>query len=279
MRMSIAAAGVVLLTCALAACAAKEPVRRQAATHHKLIIRPIQAKQWEASPRDVEKVLRSAANELWVYFPGRELKPILVGPKGGPIVWFKRGPKAEYNVRLSTGKTYWSQYAFQFAHEFCHILCNYEPTQKANKWFEESLCETAALFALRRMALTWSLQPPYPNWRDYSSALWKYADDRIKKFRLPQGHTLAKWYRGHQAELRKKSGMRDKNGTVAVALLPLFEREPRHWAAVQYLNASPSRKPRSFQHYLAAWQKNSPEEHRLFIRAIAGKLGIKLPSH
>ncbi|NQT51549.1 hypothetical protein HQ576_05840 [bacterium] len=267
MRLTLRATCVLAL-CATAAAIAAEPTR------HALDIRPIEPKAWQASMPDVKKVLHSAASELWHYFPGREMPPILVGPKGGPIVWFQRGPKGEYNVRLATGKTFWCQYAYQFAHEFCHILCKYEPTEKANKWFEESLCEMASLFALRRMAHTWSIHPPYPNWRDYSKALWEYADERIKKSRLPQGTTLAAWYREKAATLRKEPCNRELNTAVAVALLPLFEREPWHWAAVGHLNASPSKTPRTFEAYLTAWHHNTPETHRPFIRGIAEQFGI-----
>jgi len=241
-----------------------------------LIIRPAPDGPWKAELRDVEKVLYSAANELLTYFPGRSLKPILVEPKGGPIVLFKRGPKGEYYVRLNTGETYWSQYAFQFAHEFCHILCNYTEADPSNKWFEESICELASLFALRRMAATWKTNPPYPNWWDYAPALRSYAENRINNARLPADTTLAEWYRGQAAELRKNPCLRHKNGIVAGALLPLFEKQPEHWEAVTYLNAASSQEPRSFQQYLQDWHKHCPEKHKPFVRQIAEQFGISV---
>jgi hypothetical protein len=122
----------------------------------RLVIRPDADGDWDgASLADVTKVLTSAAETLWEQVPERRLAPIHVEPKGGPIVLYQRGPGGAYRVRLDTGSTYWCQYAFQFAHEFCHILCRYEETEKANKWFEESVCEAASLFALRRMAEVW----------------------------------------------------------------------------------------------------------------------------
>ena len=85
---------------------------------------------------------------------GRTLEPILVEPKGGPITLFRRGPKGEYLVRLNTGDRHWAQHAYQFAHEFTHILANYDEHERRNKWFEESICEMASLFVLRRMSET-----------------------------------------------------------------------------------------------------------------------------
>jgi len=246
----------------------------------RLVIRPDPDGDWGgASLADVTKVLRSAADTLWVQVPERRLAPIHVQPKGGPIVLFKRGPEGVYRVRLNTGQTYWSQYAFQFAHEFCHILCRYEHTEKANKWFEESVCETASLFALRRMAEVWKTDPPYPNWRAYAPHLRSYAEDRLKDARLPAGTTLAEWYARHADHLRKEACDRPKNEIVAGVLLPLLEEKPARWAAVQYLNAAAKPEARSFGQYLADWHTHCPAAHRPFVRQVADLFGIRLPQN
>jgi hypothetical protein len=243
---------------------------------HRLIIRPAPKAPWQASLQDVEKVLYSAAGELWVFFPDRSLKPILVEPKGGPVTLYKRGPNGEFRVRLATGKTYWSQYAFQFAHEFCHVLCNYREGGRGNKWFEEALCEVASLFALGRMAETWKTDPPYPNWKSYAPALRKYADQRIKEARLPADTTLAQWYERHAEQLRKSPHPSDESRIVAGELLPLFEKHPQHWEAIGYLNSARPSESRSFSAYLEDWHKSSPEKHKPFIRQIAERFGIVL---
>ncbi|MEA3368409.1 MAG: hypothetical protein U9R68_09885, partial [Planctomycetota bacterium] len=147
---------------------------------------------------------------------------------------------------------------------------------KANKWFEESVCETASLFALRRMAEVWKTDPPYPNWRDYAPHLREYAGNRTKDARLPADTTLADWYARHADHLRKEACDRPKNEIVAGALLPLFEEKPARWAAVQYLNAAAKPEPRSFGQYLAAWHANCPAAHRPFVRRVADLFGIRL---
>src|SRR5947209_17128387 len=46
---------------------------------------------WAVDDRaDVEAVLRSAARELLVYFPGATLEPVRVTGGGGPITYFDR---------------------------------------------------------------------------------------------------------------------------------------------------------------------------------------------
>ncbi|MBE3132602.1 MAG: hypothetical protein IMZ55_03955 [Acidobacteria bacterium] len=234
------------------------------------------AEGWDAPGPDVEKVLRSAADALWAHFPGRSLKPILVEPQGGPIVLFARGPNGEYRVRLSTGKTYWAQYAFQFAHEFCHILCDFKEGDESNKWFEESVCETASLYALRQMSRTWRTDPPYPHWTDFAPHLRSYAEERLKDARLPRGTTLAAWYREHEATLRKDACQRDLNRVVAGELLALFEKEPRRWEALTWLNAAPATAPRTFEQYLADWHAQCPPAHQGFVRQVAERFGVRL---
>jgi len=134
----------------------------------------------------------------------------------------------------------------------------------------------ASLYALRRMAEVWEVKPPYPNWRGFSKHLRAYANERIKKSQLPDGTTLATWYRQNEAALRKNSTDRAKNNIVAVVLLPLFEAEPEHWAAVEFLNAGARKEPRSFQQYLADWHRHAPEKHRPFIHRIATVFEIEV---
>jgi hypothetical protein len=233
-------------------------------------------KAWNASKPDIEKVLRSAAGELLRWFPDRKLDPIEVDCKGGPIVLFQRGPKGEYRVKLDTGGTLWAQYSFQFSHETCHILCNYKEQKHHNKWFEESVCELASLFAMRRMSETWKTDPPYPNWRDYAKHLAEYAEERMVNARLPDGVTLAEWYEENKGPLSANATDRDRNQVVATVLLPLFEQAPEHWEAVTWLNTEKLTPAHTFRTYLAAWRRNCPDKHKEFVAAIARQFKIEL---
>jgi hypothetical protein len=241
-----------------------------------LSIRVASAADWKCEVPDVEKVLESAAGELWPHFPGRQLAPIEVAPKGGPIVLFQRGPKGEYRVRLNTGDRLWSQIAYQFAHEFCHILCNYDEKHAPTKWFEESLCETASLFALRRMAETWQTRPPYPNWKSYAPHLASYATERLKNAALPKDKAFPQWYRENAEAFRASAADRPRNTLVAAVLLPLFERQPQAWGAVTYLNKEIFPGPYTFEDHLTAWRRNCPPERRAFVSSVAAAFGIDL---
>jgi hypothetical protein len=231
----------------------------------------------DADPDDIDAVLRSAGRELQ-QFAGGDVPAIRVF-RGGPIVLYRRLSGNVIAMKLDVGGSYWAQFSFQFAHELCHILCGYRETvSESNKWFEESLCETASLFVLRRMAQTWKTDAPYKNWRGYAPHLGEYAAARIKASPLPEGKTLAEWRRDNAEAMEKDPTDRPRNNIVAVRLLPLFEAEPQHWAAVRHLNDFTPERKETLQEYLQRWHDHTPAEHQAFVRKIAGELGVKLMS-
>src|SRR5262245_61871033 len=135
-----------------------------------LVIRVASEGWGDAGAADITKVLQSAGDALSSQFPERKFPPIEVSRSSTtPITLFQRGPAGELRVRLNVEGTYWAQFAFQFAHEMGHVVCGFEEYPNPNQWFEETLCETASLFVLGRMAERWKTRPPWPNWKDYAS--------------------------------------------------------------------------------------------------------------
>ncbi len=240
------------------------------------VITPDPDAPWGERVEDARRVFCSAAEALLRHFPPQDLPPILVEPRGGPIVLHRRGPNGEHLMCLNTGERYWAQHAFQFAHELTHILCRHEPYEHRNRWLEESICELGSLYALRRMAESWKADPPYPNWRDYAERLDEYAGQRLRAARLPPGVTLAAWYRENAESLAANAVQRKKNNVVAAALLPLFEQQPEHWAAVAYLNDGRPRPPQSLAEHLGQWHARTPAAHRRLVERIAASFEIRL---
>lgn len=232
---------------------------------------------WDgARPEDVEAVLSSAGRALLRHAPESAVPPLEIRPRGGPIVLFERTPAGAVRMHLNTGGRLWSQYAFQFGHELCHVLCRFDRDHRAHKWFEESLCETASLFVLRRMAEEWEREPPYPNWRAYAPRLAEYARERLAKSPLPPEGSLAEWFQEHRDAVVARPTDRDQNLAVASALLPLFEARPQRWAAVAWLNTGMPQDGKPFREHLLAWRRNAPAEHGEDIDAIAAAFGETL---
>lgn len=238
----------------------------------------VSRKGWgKADAGDIEKVLKSAAKQLLHYFPDKDLKPIVVEHSSkGPRTLFKRGPRKEIHIQLKVTDTHWAQFAFQFSHELGHVLCNYREGKNPNQWFEEALCETVSLFCLRSMSKAWERTPPFPGWKTYASSLKTYAVKRIDGFKLPAQTTLVTWYQKNETLLRQNPHLREKNGAIATALLPLFEKHPQHWQAISYLNTKKSTRTQSFKNYLQTWYRQSPQKHKNFIIQIGRLFGIPL---
>ncbi|HWB02123.1 MAG TPA: hypothetical protein VG796_03800 [Verrucomicrobiales bacterium] len=229
----------------------------------------------KASATDIKAVIESAVTELWRYFPGRKLEPFLVlRGRQGPIVQYRRNSRKEIVVLLDTQDLYWCQYTYQIAHEFCHILCNYDDDWKGNLWFEESLCETASLFVLRKLAQTWAKNAPYDSWRAYAPRFSEYAEDVMdRRVSIPDSK-LASFYQRHQSELVKNPVDRELNGTFSLSLLRMLEANPQQWEAVTWLNSSPSPQGETFSAYLNKWCKAAPDRCREFIKDVMKRFGV-----
>lgn len=238
-----------------------------------------------AGSADITKVAESAGGEIWRFCPRSRIEGIRIYHRPDyPQTDYERTSDGCVHIGLASQDTRWSQFAFQFVHEFCHALAqhsevgirgSHEP-RHANLWFEECLCETASLFALRRMSETWRTRAPYRNWRSYAPALARYASDRLglREHRLAAGENFPAWFAQNEPAMRAKADLREKNTVVASQLLPLFDAAPENWEAITFLNHGPRVKGKSFARKLADWQAASPPVHRPFIARIGAVFGV-----
>ncbi len=236
------------------------------------------------APRaDIHAVCRSAADQLLRHMNSLEKTTTAVS-RGDrhPIVLFRRGEKGEHLIRLTTEKLYWAQYAYQFSHEICHVLCGYDEDFRGNLWFEETICETASLYCLRRMSVEWRTNAPYGNWKSYAPLLRDYTDEieRTRQDYLEITRTgLPAYYRKHAQHLASNGTDREKNGAMALVLLAVFERHPQNWNAIRWLNSSPSPQGETFPQYFSKWHRSVPQEHAEFVSSLAALYGIPLEEH
>lgn len=217
-----------------------------------------------ATVPEVEAVLTSAASVLWKYFPQRKVEPFVVlRGRDGPIVHYQRNVVGEIVMKLDTSGHLWCQYVYQFSHEFCHILSGFRETPvRRHNWFEETLCEAASLFVLRRLTGLWTEQPPYPNWQEYAPEFRRYAQGVMdSRSQIGEGH-LGDFYRRNRKTLESTPRDRALNGALALPLLALLEGAPESWEAVAWLNHGPPGENGSFAQYLERWRNAVPARHR-----------------
>lgn len=229
-----------------------------------------------SSVADIKKVCDSAAMMFTPHIQRGISEPLLVENDGtGPITLFRRGENNEHIIRLDTKNRAWAQLAFQFSHELCHVMCNYRDVKNAQLWFEETICEVASLFALRQMAKAWEQNPPYSNWKSYSTALQDYADQRIQRQDVAS-QSLEKLYTDNSGKLQSSGTNRDINNQVAIKLLPIFEERPSAWEAIRFLNLGPAKENENFDSYLRGWHARVPEQQKAVVKEIAAKFGVNL---
>ncbi|MEZ6139035.1 MAG: hypothetical protein R3B84_00555 [Zavarzinella sp.] len=240
----------------------------------------VDAEGFNAPEENIKALCSSAGITIWQYCTDVEAdKFVVIRGRKGPYFSHIKNDRKELVIQLDTEGTYWSQYAYQFAHEFCHLLCGHANKDPRLLWFEETLAETASLFAMRRMAQTWEKKPPYSNWKEYRHSLRQYTDrvmlTRTEQFELYE-LGLGKYFQKHQAELLKVATNRERNGAMAQVLLPLFENQPEQWQALHWLNKTPIDPKETFEQHLGTWHKTAPMKHRPFIAKIAKMYGYPL---
>lgn len=261
-----------------------------AAASHKpasaLDIRVVPGGWGEVAPETIGIVLHAVAAELVPVLPAKLSVPIIVShTRGNPVALYQRGSGGEYQVRLHASGASWSLYVYEFAHELCHVLSNHDEhavagVRRHNQWLEETLCETASLYALAAVAATWELAPPEPVWAAHAPRLRRFYDRLLaeESRRLPAGTTLTAWLAEHEPSLRANPYLRQKNDLVAAALLPFFREDPRRWRALGYLNLHGMDPVAELPEYLAHWNEKAPVEYRGFIGQVRTLLARPAPA-
>jgi hypothetical protein len=239
----------------------------------------------KASPADITVVVRSAGEQIWQHCGRAQLDQIRIYHRRDfPITNILRDWRGRICVGLASQDARWAQFAFQFGHEFCHTLTQHSGIGKRgwhnlrhpNMWFEESLCETGSLFALRRLAEAWGTAPPYPQWRTYAPAFSTYAANRLAlpQHRLPAGITFPAWFSQNEPALRASPTLREKNTIIASQLLPIVEATPSGWEALCYLNLGARDPKKPFARHLTEWGQNVPPDLHPFVTRIAAVFAL-----
>ena len=210
---------------------------------------------WGAtSLRAAGAVLESAAAVLCGAFDRWPDAPVHVMPgDGSPYVAWDRRP---YRIWLSARDTYWCQYAHQFSRELCHVLVNFDRIRHhRHKWFEESLCELAALFVLIRLSRRFRHCPPPEVFgaEEFAPHFATYAHSIAGSVPAVSRAHLPGWLSGNLPALETHHVDRTLNRTVAVAMLDSFLDDESLWRDCVALNSWDASADASFADHLDSW--------------------------
>lgn len=199
-------------------------------------------------------VLESAAAVLCDAFDRWPDAPVHVMPgDGSPYLAWDRRP---YRIWLSARDTYWCQYAYQFSHELCHVLVNFDRMRHhRHKWFEESVCELAALFVLIRLSERFRHCPPpeVPGAEEFAPHFAAYARLIAGSVPTVPRASLPGWLSGNLPALEEDHANRNMNRTVAVAMLDSFLEDESLWRDCVALNRWDASADASFADHLDSW--------------------------
>lgn len=250
----------------------------------------VAAGNWGAvDARDIQVFLEAVAGEFLAYVgdPGQGPLKIRVVPRGGsPRVLYERGRDGEYVVQLTARNETWFQYAYQFSHELCHIVSHFDHKERAgdevisgNQWFEESLCETAALYTLKHLAASWADEAPARQWAGYGPLFASYAEflQAQPHRRSATNQSVDQWYRENRVALEANPYQRESNERLATALLPLFESDAGRWRAIAYLNNDTASAAKGFADFLGDWYLACPAEAREVVQQTMELFGFTPP--
>jgi hypothetical protein len=234
---------------------------------------------WGAPAENVRAVAGSVVDCFERAHADEQILIALEATAGDPRTLNTKNETGEFVVQLNLGGLFWARLAYQFAHEFCHVLAgplDWTQDLKSFSWLEETLCETASLFALRAMATSWLVRPPYPEWRDYSRWLESHAAERIADpvHCLPPDLTFGAWFAKERPRLEAEGCNREMNTIAAKELLPIFETNPTRWLAIRYFYKWERSPTVSLPKFLGGWIDTCSPNSRPAVESISASLGV-----
>ena len=195
-----------------------------------------------------------------------------------------------YTIYLSAGENYWSKYIYQFAHEYCHFLIDgpLDGKLETTFWFEESICELASMFFLKKVTERWQswfpvLIPGTPlsskddallRLKQFTPSNLSYLDDLLKK-NDPSWEPLYEWIDDNMALLSEPIYHRDMYNQIAARMYELFLDYPDLWRVIPCLQRPSAEEYTGFKSFakntLRARVGNSVKHLSVLIACLTGE--------
>lgn len=174
---------------------------------------------------------------------------------------------SDIGIFLVAPDSNWNAWVYEFAHEYCHSLIGGKLDGDFSnlKWFEETVCEVASIFALTRL-------PTLPIWNKILTPA--YLDTyRMYMNNLQRLHSSLKAHieenRGIRVLIEHVVGnhpgscadnQRGAYNAIAYRMLPFFLRNEKLWRIISAIGDST--RPISLEELFAHLEKESTAEYR-----------------
>jgi len=238
---------------------------------------------WGDTPlHELAEVLRATAETMLDGVP----EELLANTRVSIFSWNLLPGDKEYGGRAYTsGKVFnvflkpygrdWRRFVNVFAHELCHVLDANSSTEEKFRWFEETLCQTASLYSMKRLAERWS-ESDHPGRHSYSAYLFEYFrflyDQPHRQLR--PGRSLAGWFLSYGQSLESRWEDYSKNDLMARRLMPFFDNYQGSWQTLTFL--SRIEHAADFQAYLRRWRELVPSDQKAFVDSLAMSFGYSI---
>jgi hypothetical protein len=225
-------------------------------------------------PEIVERVLIDVIKEFFQHLDiplinGKKVK-IYKSKKKGSSPQIIQG-KYEDIIYLDIQKSDWCKCIYEFSHELCHHVINTSFFQEKNtfRWFEETICEVAAIYFLYEIANKWR-RSSYTSWALYSSVICDYANAIKSKSKLRDvsSETFRDSFRLMSPVLFNEPCRRDYNRDIAVKLLPIFQKDPKTWRIIQHIHCIKTPQEKDLKLFIENWGNIVPASLRKYVANI-----------
>ncbi|MGK9172751.1 hypothetical protein KXR87_05905 [Yokenella regensburgei] len=191
--------------------------------------------------------------------------------------------KDNYRVCLNiTDATNWGMIMYQFTHMLCHAYCRYDRANvHKHHWFEEAICEAAAMSNLYYIQDHWNSLPlaHHPTINENNTRVFGYLQEVLRDVpkNIPASAIL-QFINDNITMLELKSitriwdraSLKHIHGVSYYLCEHVFFREIQRWKAVGYLNLWDASGDKNLIDYIKNWIRHGDSN----VSAIAGTLGV-----
>nr|WP_318383242.1 hypothetical protein [uncultured Enterobacter sp.] len=248
--------------------------------------------QWQNSDVEIVQAVLEGTYQSFAEMVGYRLEKNIIVTNvladDTPMIFYPKDTQEDrenYRIALNIPDVSdWGQIIYQFSHEVGHAYCQYFKAKvHKHKWFEEALCEAAAMSNINTIYHNWSTLAfaRHPQVEALREPIRAYLNSVLQD--VPQNiasHNILDFINNCLPVFEIKSITRiwdldSKHKLQAVAYYlceHLFYHDVHRWKAVKYFNEWDASADKNFADFMRNWLKHGDEN----VKVVAATLGFVL---